>query len=119
MEPEGSVDKIMYALRERAKELHCLYDVHEIMNRVDASVQDVCQALLTIIPPGWQFPHMCFARITLDGVIYEPPLAACTEWVQKADVVVHGRVRWLHRGLLHRASPRLPARDRFSSKSAS
>ncbi|HSL20972.1 MAG TPA: PEP/pyruvate-binding domain-containing protein [Vicinamibacterales bacterium] len=87
---DGSVDKIMDALRERAKELHCLYKVHELLNRPDMSVQDVCHELLVVLPPGWQFPDACFARITLNGVVYEPTNAGTTSWVQKADLVVHG-----------------------------
>jgi hypothetical protein len=39
---DASMDKIIEALRERAKELHCLYNVHELLNRPDTSVQDVC-----------------------------------------------------------------------------
>ena len=88
--PESSVDKIMDALRERAKELHCLYNVHEVLNRPDISVSDACRELLTVLPPGWQHPDVCFARITLHGAIYEPSRAGATPWVQKADLVTQG-----------------------------
>ncbi|MGE5814178.1 MAG: PEP/pyruvate-binding domain-containing protein [Acidobacteriota bacterium] len=87
---DGSVDKIMDALRERAKELHCLYNVHEVLNRSDLSVQDACRELLRVLPPGWQYPDVCFVRITLHGTIYEPPQAGPGAWVQKADLFVHG-----------------------------
>jgi hypothetical protein len=87
---DGSVEKIMDALRERAKELHCLYNVHELLNQPDVTVRDVCGELLTILPPGWQYPDICFARIMLHGQIYEPHNAATSAWVQKADLVVHG-----------------------------
>jgi hypothetical protein len=86
---DGPVDKIMDALRERAKELHCLYAVHEVLNRPDMAVQDACHELLRILPPGWQYPDACFARITLHGAIYEPPHAGTTPWVQKAEIQVH------------------------------
>ena len=88
--PDASVDKMMYALRERAKELHCLYSVHEVLNRPDIAVPDACRELLTVLPPGWQYPDACFARITLRGTIYEPPQTAATPWVQRAHVTVHG-----------------------------
>jgi predicted nucleotidyltransferase len=81
----------MDALRERAKELHCLYNVHEVLNRPDISVPDACRELLPVLPPGWQYPDVCFARITLHGVIHEPPQSGTTGWVQKADLVVQGR----------------------------
>lgn len=88
--PAGKIDKIMDALRERAKELHCLYHVHELLSRADLAVPDACHELLAVLPPGWQYPDACFARVTLHGVVYEPPQAGTTPWVQKADLVVHG-----------------------------
>lgn len=84
-------EKIIATLRERAKELHCLYEVHELLTRSDMSVQDVCSELLSILPAGWQYPDRCFARVTLDNVVYAPPQSGGTPWVQKADLVVHGR----------------------------
>jgi hypothetical protein len=88
---DGPVDKIMDALRERAKELHCLYAVHEVLNRPDIAVPDACHELLRILPPGWQYPDACFVRITLQGTVYEPPQSSTSPWVQKADIEVHGQ----------------------------
>ncbi len=87
---EGPAGKIIEALQERAKELHCLYRVHELMNRPDVSIDEVCRSLLEVIPPGWQYPGACFARIILDEIVYEPPRAVKTPWVQRAPVVVQG-----------------------------
>lgn len=87
---DGSVDRMMDALRERAKELHCLYHVHEVLNRPDITVPDACRELLAALPPGWQYPDVCFARITLRGTIYEPAQAAATPWAQKAAIPGHG-----------------------------
>jgi pyruvate, water dikinase len=85
---EGPVDQILEALRERAKELTCLYRVHEITRQQDASLDEICRALLEIIPPGWQYPEICRARITLENTVYEPPRVAAAPWVQRADIVV-------------------------------
>jgi pyruvate, water dikinase len=59
----GSVNTILEALQERAKELHCLYRVHEICSRPDASLDEVFRESVAVIPRGWQFPGECFARI--------------------------------------------------------
>ena len=53
---EGPAGKIIEALQERAKELHCLYRVHELMDRPDVSIDEVCRTLLEVIPPGMQYP---------------------------------------------------------------
>ena len=80
---DGPAGKIIEALQERAKELHCLYRVHETMNRPDASIDEVCRSLLEVIPPGWQYPGACFARIILGETVYEPPRAVKTPWVMR------------------------------------
>jgi len=87
---DGSVDKMLDALRERAKELHCLYNVHEVLNRPDITVREALRELLTVLPPGWQYPDVCFIRITLRGDIFEPPQASTSPWVQKAAIILHG-----------------------------
>ncbi len=88
----GSVDTILEALQERAKELHCLYRVHEICSRQDVSLDEVFREVVTIVPRGWQFPGECFARITVDGAVYEPPGAVSTEWTQSSPIRVQGEV---------------------------
>jgi len=90
--PNGPVDKILEALRERAKELNCLYNVHEVINRPNATVDDICRGVLEVIPRGWQYPTDCWARITLEGTVYEPPKSAPPASKQSADVVVQGDV---------------------------
>src|SRR5512135_2500647 len=85
-----AVDTIIESLQERAKELNCLYNVHELINRPDASIDEVCRALLETIPSGYQYPSVCWARITVDGTTYEPPRATVTPWVQKAPIVMQG-----------------------------
>jgi predicted nucleotidyltransferase len=87
---EGPIHKIIEALQERAKELHCLYRVHEIINRPEAAVDEVCRDLLEAIPPGYQYPGVCWARIMLENVVYEPPRAVKTPWLQHAEIVVQG-----------------------------
>jgi pyruvate, water dikinase len=88
--PDSPVEKILDALRERAKELNCLYEVHEIINRQSASIEDVARALVDVLPRGWQHPGDCFARIVLEGTVYEPPRAEPSPWVQSARILVQG-----------------------------
>ena len=83
---DGSVDTILDALQERAKELSCLYRVNEICNRPQASLDEIFRDVIDILPPGWQYPTECLARITADGVVYEPPGLTGTPWVQVAPI---------------------------------
>jgi pyruvate,water dikinase len=85
------IDKILEALQERAKELNCLYQVDELVSKLDATPDEVFRGLLGIIPAGWQYPGICKARIAIEDTVYEPPEFQETAWVQSAPIIVQGR----------------------------
>ena len=60
-------------LRERAKELRCLYRVNEIVSRRGQSPTDAFLAVLEAIPQGWQRPDSTGARIEYLGRSYVGP----------------------------------------------
>ncbi|HSG47740.1 MAG TPA: PEP/pyruvate-binding domain-containing protein, partial [Longimicrobiales bacterium] len=66
--PEGRLEDFgdLGALRERAKELRCLYRVMGVLAREDDPLQEVVADLLAAIPPGWQYPEVTAARLTLE-----------------------------------------------------
>ena len=113
------VNNIIEQLQERAKELHTLYKVHELTNQQDTSIDEVCQALMEVVPAGWQYPSVCWARITLDNTVYQPPLVTETPWVQRADITAQGEKVGFDRGLLHPRRCRAPTRGRSSRRSGS
>ncbi len=90
--PDGQVDTILVALQERAKELHCLYRVHEIANRASASLDEIFREIVETIPRGWQYPADCFARLLVEGSTYEHPGCTKTPWVQAAPIRVQGEI---------------------------
>jgi hypothetical protein len=78
-------------LRERAKELSCLYHVHDLTSDTERLPDEVCRELLDAIPPGWQYPDSCWVKITVDTQIYEPPLVTETPWVMRSPIHVMGK----------------------------
>ncbi len=87
---ERSLDDILRALQERAKELNCLYRVDEVLNRKDVDWSSALRELVQIVPRGWQYPDQCVARITLEGRVFEPADFQETAWGQHADIVFEG-----------------------------
>jgi pyruvate,water dikinase len=87
-EPHRTPDDLISFLQERAKELNCLYRIEEILSQLDSDVGDVCRGIIEAIPPGWQYPHVCKAKITIEGRTYLSPNFIETPWVQSADIVV-------------------------------
>ena len=84
------VHNIIEQLQERAKELHTLYKVHELINQPDAAMEHVCRGVIEVLPGGWQYPSVAWARIRLDDEVYQPPGSVPTPWVIKSDVLLQG-----------------------------
>jgi pyruvate,water dikinase len=87
-----SLDRLLHDLRERAKELNCLYELQELLNTKDISVEEICQGILQIIPPGWQYPDVCQVEVEYSGKIFQSPGFEPSPWVQSAEIVVQDQV---------------------------
>jgi pyruvate,water dikinase len=85
--PEGNKDPIWF-LKERAKELSCLYRVEDLLRRPDAGIEEVCNGIVAAIPPGWQYPDVCHARIVLEDGDYRTPGFVESPWKQTAAITV-------------------------------
>ncbi len=86
------LDQLIHDLKERAKELNCLYEVQELLGTPDISVEDICQGIVRVLPPGWQYPDVCEARLAYNGKAYQTPGYGETAWEQSADVVVQDQI---------------------------
>ena len=80
------VDKLLDALRERAKKLDCLYRIEELMSDPEMPLEQVCSGTVEAIPPGWQFPNICVARLVLNEEVHQSPGFMETPWVLHATV---------------------------------
>lgn len=88
---EGQLVSIMQALRERAKELNCLYRVDDLLNSdPDRPLQEILRGIVEIVPHGWQYVDICKARILLDNVAIEPEGFRPSPWMQSARILVEG-----------------------------
>ncbi len=87
-EKEKPVDRLIHDLRERAKELNCLYEIQEILGSPEASIDEVFNRIIKILPPGWQYPDVCQAEITFETRNYRTPGFNQSQWMQSADIVV-------------------------------
>ena len=91
-ENENPLDNLIHQLRERAKELNCLYEVQELLNTPEISVEEVCHGIVQALPPGWQYPDVCEAQIIFFGKTYQTPLYHESTWVQSADIYIQDQV---------------------------
>jgi predicted nucleotidyltransferase len=86
--PDKPVEEILHSLQERAKELKCLYRVDELLSQLDRPEKDIMSDLAATLPPGWQYPDVCQAAITIGGQTYESKGFEGSEWCQRANIVV-------------------------------
>ncbi|MGA2624134.1 MAG: PEP/pyruvate-binding domain-containing protein [Bacteroidota bacterium] len=86
------VESLLVALKERAKELNCLYEVEELFSKADATLESILEGIVRALPAGWQYPDVCHARITYGDSVFQTPNLRETQWVQSADLVVQDEV---------------------------
>jgi hypothetical protein len=89
---DKSVENLLYALKERAKELNCLYEVEGLFSTPDASLSAILEGIVRAIPAGWQYPDVCQARIAYGDQSFQSPNFKETPWVQSADITVQDEV---------------------------
>ena len=87
---ETQFGTMLHALRERAKELNCLYQVGELLSQSTRPLEEIFRDIIEVLPPGWQYPHDCQARILFENLTIQPPNFQVTPWVQKANIVAQG-----------------------------
>ncbi len=88
MKDSKSLNLLISELKERAKELTCLYQVQELLNNAEITEKEICESMLTILPKGWQYSDICCAKINLLGQDYYSDNCTDTLWVQEADILL-------------------------------
>lgn len=77
-------------LAQRVKELKCLYGFAEAIATSGFSLDEVCQRLVELIPPGWQYPAIAVARLVLGEKTFQTPGFAETAWKLTSPILVGG-----------------------------
>ncbi len=58
--------RAQHALRERVKELTCLYAIAQVLETAEERASEVLGEIVRLLPPAWQFPDAVVARIRID-----------------------------------------------------
>lgn len=89
---ERSLKKSVNELRERVKELNCLYAISKLLEEEHDSLEEVFKGVVDLIPPGWQYPEITCARITFGDTEVKTENFRETEWVQKKEIFTDGGI---------------------------
>jgi len=78
----------LWALRERAKELRCLYSVISALSRREEPPNVVFNWILDAIPPAWQYPEDTTARIEYFGRTHALSDFVDTPWRMRSPISI-------------------------------
>jgi signal transduction histidine kinase len=84
---------VQASLRERIKELTCLYGIARLAAQPDLDEDALLTAVVRLLPAAWQYPEHAAACLELDGRTYLTAGYTKGGASQCADVVVEGRRR--------------------------
>jgi DNA-binding CsgD family transcriptional regulator len=82
-------EKLMIALRERIKELNCLYGMTQLAERNRDSIENFLKELVNFLPFSWQYPEITCARITFEEKIYKSKNFKVTRWRQSSQILMY------------------------------
>ena len=91
-EPDDDSSGAVKALVERVKELNCMYGMAKLAEQFPDSIGDFLENLVNIIPPSWQYPEICCARIQFESNTYRSPGFKVTKWRQSAPVSLNKEI---------------------------
>jgi hypothetical protein len=80
---------VSHRLRERIKELNCLYDISSFRDATDFSLDAVLQAVIDFIPPAFQYPEITCARIIFDQYEFTTKNFKATRWKLVHEITVN------------------------------
>lgn len=80
---------MIVALRERIKELNCLYGISQLAERHPDSIDDLLQDLVNFLPYSWQYPEITCARIVLKEKTYKSRGFKLTKWRQSSRIFMY------------------------------
>ncbi len=87
-----SFDKLIDSLEERVKELNCTFEVEELLNRNDLSLEATFEKLVEVIPSGWQYPDLCKIKIVYNDLQVTTANFRESPWSLSADINMQDRV---------------------------
>jgi len=83
--------KAEVALRERLKELSCLYGISAVLEVPGISLDEILQRVAMLIPQAWQFPDITETCIVLKGQTFQTARFCETSWMQASEIIVNGK----------------------------
>ncbi|MGD9055158.1 MAG: hypothetical protein PVF38_03415 [Desulfobacterales bacterium] len=86
---DEKLEQVTLRLRERAKELKCLYDISSLRASTSFSLDDVLQEVVDFIPPATEYPEITCARIVIDRYEFTTNNFKNTKWKLSQEIKIN------------------------------
>ena len=86
---EEKLIKKTQILGERNKELNCFYGLSKLIEAKDASLDNIFQETVKLLPPSWQYPDITCVKLVIDDREFATTNYKETGWQQSHDIIVH------------------------------
>ena len=86
---ENALKMVAYNLRERVKELRCLFNISELVDTPDILLEAILQGVVEIVSSAFQYPESACARVILKDQEFKTENFIETIWKQASDIIVN------------------------------
>ena len=86
---DEKLERVTHRLRERAKELKCLYDISSLRAGTNFSLDDILQEIVDFIPPATEYPEITCARIKFNRYEFKTKNFKDTKWKLSQEIKVN------------------------------
>ena len=76
-------------LEKRVKELNCLWEISNFIEKPGISLKEIFQDIVNLLPHAWQYSQSASARITLEGKEYKTKKFKETTWKVSSDILAN------------------------------
>jgi two-component system sensor kinase FixL len=89
---EGYLSPLAHQLRERVKELDCLFGISDIVENAGGSMDRIFQETVELLPRSWDHTEVASARISLGGRDFRSDGYRHSPWNQTSAIKVFGGI---------------------------
>ncbi|MBU0971500.1 MAG: helix-turn-helix transcriptional regulator [Proteobacteria bacterium] len=87
---EQTLKRQTHTLKERIKEINCLYAISKILEQIGLPLETIFQQVVDLIPSSWQYPEITCAQLLINDQSYRTGNYKNTFWKQQVEVVAYG-----------------------------
>lgn len=85
---ETEYNQLIQQLDEKARQLHCLYEIDRISSQFDKSTEEILPQIVDIMPTGWRFSELCKVEIQCFDHYYSSQGLVKTELKLHTDIYI-------------------------------